>query len=154
MLCGFAYGGSLLLGGEKEVPLPIPSFLQGAQIVFTKPMLYQIGDPQEGTRTFRNVQREIVGSKFLNQYMPGHFTYEPVPQGMKFSVVKAFNLTPYGLLGGEVTTAYLILQDQNGQRSFIPEMNFTTELTEDGELTNVHPADYFLDGQDMGAVSF
>ena len=162
-LCFFGYGcnslrehGSPLLGGEREETIPIPTSLEGAQIVFMKPMQYQIGTPQEKIDTLQAVHREIVGSNLSSGYDPARFTNEPVASGTKFSIVNAIRVTPYGLFAIDSTwnEEYLILQDENGLRSFILQKNFTTSSSQGGELADDHVADYYRNGQRIGTVRF
>ncbi|MFA5750397.1 MAG: hypothetical protein WC895_04200 [Candidatus Shapirobacteria bacterium] len=149
------YGCTRVIGGQREKTIPIPTSLQDAQIVFNKPMYYEIGLPEEATKTFQRISRHITGSKFLDQHYPGRFTYELVPTGMKFTVVNAINHANYGLAAMDSGTTgidFLVLQDENGKQAFIAYLEFTNEIDTNGTLRDVKSASYYKDGQRVGDV--
>ena len=149
------YGGMKLIGGRKEKSIPIPSELQGSSIIFTQPMYYEIGQPQEGPGTLSKIGRRITSSKSLGQYYPNRFTYEHIPEGMTFTVIGAESSWSEGLAAidsGSTPMGSLILRDANGKESFISYLEFTTRIGEDGTLTDVHSASYYKDGHKIGDV--
>ena len=148
------YGGMQVMGGQKKSN-PIPDQLQGAYIMFNQPMFYEIGRPEEETGTFQKIGRHITGNKSLSKYYPNRFTYESVPDGMKFTVIGSESNWSYGLAAidsGSTPIDYLLLQDENGNKAFISYIEFTTNIDEDRTLTDVHSASYYKDGKKIDDV--
>ncbi len=140
---------STIIGGERETQIPIPKILEGAQVVFDNQMYYQIGVQQAGTKTFKTIGREIVTDKSLDTYYPNRFIYKPVSTSTKFSVIGALNNAQYGLSAidsGTKGVNYLILQDEQGNKSLIAYLYFYISLS-NGYIQDSLNASYYINGQ-------
>jgi len=154
---GFFWLSAQIYCGQKETQIPIPAFLQGAQIKFENSMYYQIGNQQEQTPTFTKIGREIVEDQTMNTYYPGRFTFEPVATSTMFDVVGAINSANCGLASVDSGTRgvdFLILQDPQGRQSliFTGEFTFTGKYNEAVNAYEALNATYYKDGQRIGYI--
>lgn len=134
--------------GQKETMLPIPKFLDGAQIIFNNQMYYETGESEQKTQTFKSIKREIVTDN-LGLYYKGRFKYEPVSTSTKFSVIGALNNANCGLSAidsGTEGVDFLVLQDEQGNKSLIPYIYFYLSFA-NGSLIDVTNASYYKNGE-------
>lgn len=138
--------------GQTETMLPIPAPLNGAQIMFDVPMYYQIGNQEEETPTFQSIGQEIVIDQSLNEYYPGRFKFKPVSTSTMFSVIGAVSNANCGLESIDSGTSgvdFLILQDPQGNKSLIDEIDFWWS----GTYQDAQRASYYVDGKRIGYVT-
>ncbi len=142
-------GCNSFMGGQKETVLILPDILTGSQIQFDKLVYVQIGSPQQGTKTFKKISRQIVVDQELSDYYPNRFTYEAIPLKTRFDVIGAINEAQYGFSSVDAGTRgvdYLILQDEQGVQYFVADFNF-------GELDlDRHNASVYKGGIKVGEI--